>query len=101
MSQDGQWREQGQPRPAPRERTFAELFPWRNLRRAFMLLVLIVGIVIIKRSVSRLLGTATQLWGSPTPKTEPRHDFGVHLSPSLAAPPSGQPVERKAASSIH
>lgn len=74
---------EGQNRPAPRERTFAQLFPWRNLRRAFMLLVLIVGIVFIKRSMGRLLGNATQLWGGPAVTPEPRRDFGVHLSPTL------------------
>ena len=91
MSQAGQGREPGQPRPAPRERTFAEVFPWRNLRRAFMLVVLIVGILIIKRSMARLLGTATQMWGAPATKTEPRRDFGVHLSPTF-----GGPVDSKA-----
>lgn len=82
---------EGQERPVPRERTFAELFPWRSLRRAFMLVVLIVGIVIIKRSMARLLGTATQLWGPSAPETkpQPRHGFGVHLSPSLGSP--GEP----------
>jgi hypothetical protein len=84
---------QGQNRPAPRERTFAQLFPWRSLRRAFMLVVLIVGIIFIKRAMSRLLGNATQLWGSPTPSPAPRRDFGVHLSPTLV-----RPVAPKAAS---
>jgi len=87
---------EGQERPVPRERTFAELFPWRSLRRAFMLVVLIVGIVIIKRSMARLLGTATQLWGPSATETKPvpGHGFGVHLSPSL-----GPPGEQKAAPS--
>ena len=75
---------EGHDRPARRERTFAELFPWRNLRRAFMLLLLIIAIVFIKRSMGRLLGTATQLWGNPPPRAEPRRDFGVHLSPMRA-----------------
>ena len=93
---------EGQERPVPRERTFAELFPWRSLRRAFMLVVLIVGIVIIKQSMARLLGTATQLWGPLAPEMKPAsgrvsgHGFGVHLAPSLGstgepkAPPSKQ-----------
>jgi hypothetical protein len=96
MSQEGQWRESGPPRPAPKERTFAEVFPWRNLRRAFMLVVLIVGILIIKRSMARLLGTANQMWGAPATTTETGRDFGVHLSPTLRGPP----VEPKAAPSI-
>jgi hypothetical protein len=56
-----------------------------------MLLVLIAGIVIIKRSMARLLGTATNLWGAPPAKVEPRRDFGVHLAPTLGAP--GRPVD--------
>ena len=60
-----------------------------------MLVVLIVGIVIIKRSMARLLGTATQMWGAPASQTEPRRDFGVHLSPTLRGP-----VAPKAAPSI-
>ena len=94
MSQVGQGRQPGEVPPVRQERTFAELFPWRNLRRAFMLVVLIVGIVIVKRSMARLLGTATQMWGAPPTKTEPRHDFGVHLSPTLRGP-----VDPKAAPS--
>jgi hypothetical protein len=83
---------EGHDRPARRERTFAELFPWRNMRRALMLLLLIVAIVFIKRSMSGLLGTATQLWGGPPPPSEPRRDFGVHLSPMLAPPGAPKPA---------
>jgi hypothetical protein len=84
-------------RPSPRERTFAELFPWRNLRRALMLVALIVAIVFIKRSIAPLLGRASQLWGlgppppartTDRPGTEaPRSGFGVHLGPTLAPVP--------------
>ena len=52
-------------RPVPRERTFAELFPWRNMRRALMLVLLIVAIVAIKRSTSGFLGRVGALWGNP------------------------------------
>jgi hypothetical protein len=53
------------PRAAPAEKTFAQLFPWRNIRRAMMLVLLIVGIVVIKRSAQPLLQRAGQMWGSP------------------------------------
>jgi hypothetical protein len=87
-------------RPSPRERTFAELFPWRNVRRALMLIALIVAIVVAKRSMAPLLGRATELWGLPyqAPLQSPPQPrgYGVHLGPTLAppstapgAPPSG------------
>ena len=87
------------PRP-PRERTFAELFPWRSVRRAVMLLALIIAIVAAKRSMGPLLGRASQLWGlapasparpsgaaggSPPPPT-----FGIHLGPTLSPPPAAR-----------
>ena len=82
-------------RPSPRERTFAELFPWRNIRRALMLVALIVAILIVKRSMSPLLGRASQLWGlgSPPPPEHrggqvPPPGFGVHLGPTLAPSPT-------------
>lgn len=53
------------PRAAPAEKTFGQLFPWRNIRRAMMLVLLIVGIVVIKRSAQPLLERAGQMWGSP------------------------------------
>lgn len=82
-------------RSSPRERTFAELFPWRNIRRALMLVALIVAIVLIKRSMSPLLGRASQLWGPVAPApAQPRDQrglqlprppgFRVHLGPTLA-----------------
>ncbi|HEY4186528.1 MAG TPA: hypothetical protein VGP07_15735 [Polyangia bacterium] len=78
------------PRPAPRERTFAQLFPWRSIRRALMLVVLIVAIVIIKRRMGAFLEHAGQLWGpvSPAPAaaSHPAGTATVHLGPSLAPP---------------
>src|SRR4051812_43000280 len=93
-------------RPSPRERTFAELFPWRNIRRALMLVALIVAIVVIKRSMAPLLGRASQLWGlgSPAPRAPTGEravggvrpaPFGAHLGPTLAprpTTPSSQPA---------
>jgi hypothetical protein len=93
-------------RRSPRERTFGELFPWRNMRRALMLVALIVAIVVIKRSMSPLLGRASQLWGlgSPPPPARavdrpgapvPPPAFGAHLGPSLSprpTPPSPPPA---------
>lgn len=52
-------------RPPPRERTFAELFPWRNIRRALMLVLLILAIVMMKRSAGPLLARMGEMWGSP------------------------------------
>jgi hypothetical protein len=82
------------PRPSPpRERTFAKLFPWRSVRRAVMLVLLIVAIVAVKRSMGALLGRANQLLGLPPPPATtsppaqpPRSSFGVHLAPTLARP---------------
>jgi hypothetical protein len=93
-------------RPSPRERTFAELFPWRNMRRALMLVALIIAIVVIKRSMSPLLGRASQLWGlgsAPPPARAVDRPgargappgFGAHLGPTLAPrpmTPSPQPA---------
>jgi len=85
-----------------RERTFAQLFPWRNMRRVLMLLALIVAIVVIKRSMGPLLGRASQLWGlgsapPPSPPVEtttgavPGSPFRVRLGPTLARPPEQAP----------
>jgi hypothetical protein len=52
-------------RPPPRERTFGELFPWRNMRRAVMLVLLIVAILTIKRSTGGFLTRVGALWGTP------------------------------------
>jgi hypothetical protein len=51
----------------PRERTFAQVFPWRNMRRALMLLALIGAIVGIKRSAGRFLADVTEWFGAPPP----------------------------------
>lgn len=94
----------------PRERTYVELFPWRNMRRVLMLVALIVAIVVIKRSMAPLLGRASQLWGlGPPTARAPNVDrpvagarppaFGVHLGPTLApgtTTPSPPPHARPA-----
>ena len=82
----------------PRERTFAELFPWRNIRRALMLVLLIVAIVVIKRSTSSLLARVGEMWGpssSPPPSSAgpypPRGagvDRQIRLGPGLTPRPS-------------
>lgn len=84
-------------RVPPRERTFAELFPWRNLRRALMLLMLIVAILVIKRSAGGFLGRMGDVWGTPgatgTSGTKatgrPGDGVRVRLGPGLAPSPSG------------
>jgi len=83
-------------------RTFAQLFPWRNMRRVIMLLALIVAIIVIKRSMGPLLGRASQLWGLGSPPSAPAPaatptgvgpdaSFRVHLGPTLARPPQPAP----------
>lgn len=52
-------------RSAPQEKSFGQLFPWRNIRRAMMLVLLIVAIVIIKGSAQPMLERVGQMWGSP------------------------------------
>lgn len=86
------------PRPAPRERTFAQLFPWRSIRRAAMLVLLIVAIVVIKRRMGAFLQQAGRLWGPLTapPAAAPRPAAAggpaptttVHLGPTLVSPPT-------------
>ncbi|MES1172279.1 MAG: hypothetical protein ABUL77_03490 [Bacteroidota bacterium] len=73
-------------RPPPRERTFAELFPWRNIRRAVMLVLLIVAIVVIKRSTGGMLTRVGEMWG--TPRSAER-DSGS------ARGPSGTPSDQR------
>jgi len=68
------------PRSVPRERTFAQLFPWRSVRRAVLLVVLIAGIVVIKRRMGDFLQQAGKLW-SPLTETPARRP-----SESSAAP---------------
>jgi hypothetical protein len=95
------------PRPEPPERTFAALFPWRHMRRVVALIVLILAIVMIKRSLGRMLTRAGELWGGPraassapvspaaplqsAPPAGPT-PFGVHLGPGLAPPPRPPPT---------
>jgi hypothetical protein len=82
--------------PPPREKTFAELFPWRNMRRALMLALLILGIVIIKRSAAPMLSRASEMWGSPQPQPSVRQDqprvirLGPGLRPAAAPPGDGK-----------
>jgi hypothetical protein len=89
------------PRLAPRERTFAQVFPWRSVRKALMLLVLIIGIVVIKLRMGAFLQHAGRLWSplteTPAASRLPPAPSGavppttVHLGPTLApqpAPPS-------------
>lgn len=72
-------------RPPPRERTFAELFPWRNIRRALMLVLLIVAIVMIKRSAGPWLARMGDMWGSSMPASVPGGDsvHQIRLGPGL------------------
>jgi len=79
------------PRPPPRERTFAQLFPWRNIRRAVMLILLIVAIVMIKRSTGPLLSRVGEMWGPPPsgPRSSsrpraPGDGYEIRLGPGLA-----------------
>jgi len=51
----------------PPERTFAELFPWRNVTRALMLVGLILAIVVVKRSAGGFLQRVTNLVAPPSP----------------------------------
>ena len=90
------------PRSAPRERTFAQLFPWRSVRRALMLVVLIVAIVVIKHRMGAFLQQAGRLWSPLTepPATSPRPAIPsgavppttVHLGPALAPQPAAPDV---------
>lgn len=80
-----------------RERTFAQLFPWRNVGRAVMLVLVILGVVALKRSTGSLLTRLGDLWsaggkahqapgrGEP-PRATP--GFTTHLGPALRARPS-------------
>jgi hypothetical protein len=87
-----------QPRPPPREKTFAELFPWRNILRAMMLLLLILAIVAVKRSAGPLLSRVGEMWGPPAPPpadsvrgagsgaADRRIRLGPGLAPTAAKP---------------
>ena len=70
------------PRSTPRERTFAQVFPWRSIRKALMLVVLIIAIVVIKLRMGAFLQQAGRLW-SPLTETP---------APSRPAPVAGGAV---------
>jgi hypothetical protein len=78
-----------------RERSFAEVFPWRNVARAVMLLVVIGGIIAIKRSTGSLLTRVGDLWGGATTAVPARRavrpELKVHLGPGLAPPVEPRP----------
>jgi hypothetical protein len=87
----------------PRERTFGELFPWRNIRRALMLVLLILGIFMIKRSTGPFLARIGEMWGPPPsrrarriepPPPPDRADqgFRVHLAPMPMPIPTPVPA---------
>jgi len=85
-------------RSVPRERTFAQLFPWRSVRKALMLLVLIIAIVVIKLRMGAFLQQAGRLWSplteTPAASRRPPVPGGavppttVHLGPTLAPQPA-------------
>lgn len=83
------------PRSPPQEKSFGQLFPWRNIRRALMLVLLIVAIVVIKRSAQPMLERVGQMWGSPARgsaavqiRAVVRPGAGVPRPPSAVASPS-------------
>ncbi len=80
--------------PPPRERTFAELFPWRNIRLAVMLVLLILAIVVLKRSAGSLLVRAGDLWGPPgsSSPSSPSVPRPAAVNAAAAIPPTGAPV---------
>lgn len=49
----------------PRERTFGEIFPWRNIRRAVLLVVLLMAILAIKRDSGGFINRLMQSWTPP------------------------------------
>jgi len=77
------------PRAAPAEKTFGQVFPWRNIRRALMLVLLIVGIVVIKRSAQPMLERVGQMWGAPRVAATPVQIRAVVRPASSVAPPPG------------
>ena len=73
--------------PPPPERTFWQLLPRRNLRRALLLIIAIVAVIAIKRSGGLSLDRIFQQVAPPTPgpTTEPNggfHHLEVHPSPT-------------------
>ena len=75
-------------RPPPQEKSFGQVFPWRNIRRAMMLVLLIVAIVVIKRSAQPTLERVGQMWGSPgrSPASVQIHGVVRSVPPSSSTP---------------
>jgi len=48
-----------------RERSYREVFPWRNLTKALLLLVAIAGVVVLKHRIDPLLKLANDTLSSP------------------------------------
>jgi len=74
-------------RSPPQEKSFGQVFPWRNIRRAMMLVLLIVAIVVIKRSAQPMLERVGQMWGSPVRAPASVQIHGV-VRPAAPSPPS-------------
>jgi hypothetical protein len=55
----------------PRERRFAELFPWRNVRLAVLLALLIAVIVAYKGVAGRYMSQLTDWFAPPAPAKPP------------------------------
>ena len=79
-------------RTPPRERTFGQLFPWRNIRRAVMLVLLIVAIVVIKRSAQPMLERVGQMWGTPAQTSAPVQIRAVVRPPAQVGVGHGAPA---------
>ena len=71
--------------PPPPERSFWQLVPRRNLRRALLLIIAIVAVIAIKRSGGLSLDRIfQQVAPAPSPTTEPSgvyHHLEVHPPP--------------------
>jgi len=50
-----------------RERSFREVFPWRNVTKAVLLLVAIAGIVVLKRKIDPLIKMTGDALSLPQP----------------------------------
>jgi hypothetical protein len=77
-------------RPPPAERTFAQLFPWRNVARAMLLVVIILAIVAIQRSTGSLFSRVGELLGPPTPTPTPTPTSSPEAPRPAAPQPPGQ-----------
>jgi hypothetical protein len=76
-------------RSPPQEKSFGQLFPWRNIRRAMMLVLLIVAIVVIKGSAQPMLERVGQMWGSPG---RPPASVPIRATVRRDAPPRDRPA---------